>query len=64
MTMHRRHRQLELLDPNSTLPQCKCLAGHPLPYQTQCALTDLVTRLLLDYPNGKTHDPRDHADDH
>jgi hypothetical protein len=46
------------------LPQCECLAGHSLPYQSQCALTDLVTRLLLEYANGKTHDPRDHADDH
>ena len=61
--MHRR-RQLELLDPNSPLPQCESLAGHSLPYQIQRALTDLVTRLLLEHANGEMHVPRSRADDH
>ena len=61
--MHRR-RQLELLEFNSPLPQYESLAGHSLPYQTLRALTDLVTRLLLEHVNGEMHDPRSGADDH
>ena len=61
--MHRR-RQLELLDSNSPLPQCESLARHSLPYQIQRALTDLVTRLLLEHANGEMHEPRSRADDH
>ena len=59
--MHRR-RQLEFLEFNS--PQCESPAGHSLPYQIQRALTDLVTRLLLEHANGEMHDPRSGADDH
>lgn len=61
--MHRR-RQLEFLEFNSLLPPCESPAGHSLPYQIQRALTDLVTRLLLEHAKGEMHDPRSGADDH
>ena len=61
--MHRR-RQLEFLEFNSALPPRESPAGHSLPYQTQRALIDLVTRLLLEHANRETHDPRRGADDH
>lgn len=70
MEHRRRHqtqtpdRQLDLLDPNPPSARCASPQWNSLPQQTRCALTDLVTRLLVEHAGGETRDPRSRADDH
>jgi hypothetical protein len=70
MERRRRHqtrtlnRQLDLLDPNPPSARCAGPQWNSLPHQTQCALTDLVTRLLIEHAGGDMCEPRSRADDH
>ena len=67
---HRRHRrtqtldrQLDFLDPNPPSARGATPQWSSLPQQTRCALTGLVTRLLVDHAGGETRDPRSRAND-
>ena len=56
-------RQLDFLDPNPPSARAVPPQWSSLPQQTRCALTGLVTRLLVDHAGGEPRDPRSSADD-
>lgn len=56
-------RQLDFLDLNPPLARVAPPQWSSLPQQTRCALTGLVTRLLVDHAGGEPRDPRSCTDD-
>jgi hypothetical protein len=56
-------RQHDFLDPKPPSARGATPQWSSLPQQTRGALTDLVTRLLVDHAGGETRDPRSCAND-
>jgi hypothetical protein len=56
-------RQLDLLNPSPLLARCASPEWTSLPDQTRRALTDLVTRLLIEHAGDAACELRSCADD-
>lgn len=56
-------RQLDLLNPRPPLARCASPEWTSLPDQTRRALTDLVTRLLVEHAGDAACEPRSCTDD-
>jgi hypothetical protein len=57
------NRQLDFLDPKPPPARGATPQWSSLPQPTRCALTGLVTRLLVDHAGGETRDRGSCADD-
>ena len=57
------NRQLDFLDPKPPSARGATPQWISLPQPTRCALTGLVTRLLVDHAGGETRDRGSCADD-